>query len=360
MLRNLFPNATHRLALLALVLAVGLWGCVRQAAPGWPGLTASSDLLFTTGGSRVVALYKDTGKEAWTFPQENARYPFTSPPTYLPEADLVLVGDNAGNLYALNAKDGRQVWAFENTGHPFTARVVVAEGRLFAPNGNGTLYVLDTQGQVVWTFQASGPLWAPVTVAQGRVYVPGMDHNVYALDADTGARIWQRELAAPVSAAPVLAEGRLLVSTLGAGLYALDPETGDILFHTLEGAWLWHGPLPTEAGLAIGDMQGRVALLDPASGEPYWTQTLAGPVVARPAWNRGHHLYVAVETGTLYALRLEDGTVEWTQTQDAWRKKLYTPPLVENGRLYLALHTNPVQVVALNENGAQLWTYVGK
>ncbi len=355
-------KSTWRWFLLGSVLtALFLAGCATRVAPGWPGITQDQERLYVAGGNVVVALDRDTGQPFWSFPQEGKPI-FTSPPRFVPLGKgQILVGDQAGTLYSLNPQDGQVLWTLPDTGHPFIAGVTFDDTTLFAPNSDGTLYALSPEGQVKWTFIAGGPLWAEAPVREGRLYLAGMDHRLYALETATGRLVWNQDLGGALGAGPLVAETTLFVGTYGKGLYALDADTGQIRWQTAEDAWIWHTPT-LGSYLYVGTMTGTLLALDPATGSSVWEKSLDGAIVARPTLDEAQEiLYVVTEGGTLWALKADSGDVQWSKQEEDWAKKLYTPPLVESGRLYLVIHTSPPQVLALDaETGQTAWTYTGK
>ena len=356
-------SRSGRWALFALgLLLVGMTaGCATRVPPGWPGVAQDAERLYVAGDSVVVALDPETGQVLWSFPQEGKPL-FTAPSRFVPlDGGQVVVGDQKGVLYSLDPSTGQSRWTLEDTGHPFIAGVTYNEDTLFAPNGNGTLYALSPDGQVRWTFTARGPLWADAPVGQGRIYVASMDHYLYALEATTGRLVWKRDLKAAIGAGPLVTEDTLYVPTYGAGLYALEPSTGDVRWQVAKEAWLWHMPT-LGTYLYVGTMDGTLLALNPNTGETLWAKSLDGAVVARPTWDaETGTLYVVTEGGTLWALQGESGEVQWSKQDEAWVKKLYTAPMLGQGRLYLVMHTSPPQVLALDpDSGQVMWTYTGK
>ncbi len=350
--------AFSALGLFLLVLAAG---CATRVAPGWPGVAQDAERLYVAGDSVVVALDPETGQALWTFPQEGKPL-FTAPPRFVPlDGGQVIVGDQTGTLYSLDPSTGIDRWTLEDTGHAFIAGVTYDEDTLFVPNSNGTLYALGPDGQVQWTFTASGPLWADAPVGQGRIYVASMDHYLYALDAITGRLVWKQDLKAAIGAGPLVTEKTLFVPTYGAGLYALEPATGNIRWQVADEAWLWHMPT-LGTYLYVGTMDGTLLALNPDTGKVYWEKSLDGAIVARPTWDEeSDTLYVVTEGGTLWALKGASGEVQWSKQDEAWVKKLYTSPTLGQGRLYLVIHTSPPQVLALDpDNGQVMWTYTGE
>ena len=134
---------------------------------------------------------------------------------------IVYVGYNSG-VCALNAATGAVLWTGRNGG----LEPAVANGVVYSPSDDGTLYALNAStGDVLWTF-ASGSIGATVaSVANGKVFV-GLGQNIYALDENSGALEWTAPIDGiypPTSVSIANGVGYLASSKT---LYALDLRTG--------------------------------------------------------------------------------------------------------------------------------------
>ncbi len=358
--RTLVPRGLLvTLALLSWVLA----GCAARLSPSWPGVDVEDATLYLSAGTRIVALDIDQGQPRWQRESENGRL-FTTPPRRLRQPlDAVLVGDQMGRLYALNPQDGQVLWTFDAMSEqPFVAEVTTDGRALFVPHSSGTLYALDSQGKVLWTFTASGPLWAGAPVLGDRLLLPGMDHNLYALSTNQGRLLWQVGLDAALGAAPLLHETTVFVPTYGAGLYAVDADTGRVLWRALEDQWLWHTPVLGDGRLYVGTLQGTLYALDPATGQVQWQRLLDAPIAVAPAWDdRTQRLYAVTEAGSLWVLDGAGGEPLNRFNREDWEKKLYTSPVPTPQGVLLVVNENPPQVVLLEPMTGQVqWQFSGE
>ncbi len=72
-----------------------------------------------------------------------------------------------------------------------TVQPIIAEGRVYVGCKNGKLFALDAKtGEVIWTFQADGPICHTAGYAKGRVMVAALDGCVYAVNAASGNPGW--------------------------------------------------------------------------------------------------------------------------------------------------------------------------
>jgi outer membrane protein assembly factor BamB len=151
-----------------------------------------------TGGGRVYvssqkpavvyALQSGTGDTIWEHPAGPSPYP-----AYLTLGAGVIFGavtrksfssaPDAGDLIALDARTGRQLWKVSVAG-AVGLGPTVADGVVYTGSNNGVLdaWKADT-GRHLWGYHASDSIGTYVTVADGAVYFGTSDGHVYAVAA---------------------------------------------------------------------------------------------------------------------------------------------------------------------------------
>jgi outer membrane protein assembly factor BamB len=73
-------------------------------------------------------------------------------PTTTVTADMIYVGSDDGNLYALDASDGSQQWSF-TTGGDVSSSPAVVDGTVYVGSGDSNLYAVDaSDGTEQWSF----------------------------------------------------------------------------------------------------------------------------------------------------------------------------------------------------------------
>ncbi len=314
-------RTTHRLWWpLLLTLALFTTACARTAPSSWPGLRVHDDTLYVANQQHVYALSLPDGQVRWTFPAEADRdRTFFAAPT--PAGDLLLVGGYDNVLYALDAQTGTERWTFTQARDRYIASPLAAHGRIYAPNADGTLYVLDEQGHLKWTFASAAALWAQPVLDNGRLYLASMDHTLYVLDPQSGQVQWQTTLPGALPAAPAVTEDGVFVAALAPVLTALEPEDGAVRWQQELQGWVWHQPVVADGLVVVADMQGTVYAFEAQGGEPRWTYHAGAAVVAQPAIHQGT-LYIATQSGDLIALT-------WPEGQEQWRR--HVQELEEDG-----------------------------
>ena len=354
--------------LMILLGAALLSACVGGAVHGstWPGRTADGETAYLADGPLVYAINLSDGREIWRYPGDrDASLAFYATPVVTPDG-LIIVG-SAGTDYPLIALDPNdinpetnapaEVWRFAGAREPWRAAPLVVENKLFAPNADGNLYILDLQdGQSVKeaaVVLVGGRLWSQPTTDGARVYITSLDHRVAAVDVNTYDVLWQEDLGGAVPGSAVLGEdGALYVGSLASRLERFDPATGN--HQTLVEAenWVWSTPVLDGDTLYFSDVDGNFYSVDTATDNLNWSVRPDGPITASPLIQNDHTL-LATESGSLYAVD-RDGKVLWTAQVGG---KIYTTPVAAGDVILVAPLETDFYLAALDENGRQVWTW---
>ena len=285
-------------------------------------------------------------------------------------ATVYEVSGGTATLNALNATDGRRLWAAPISSFSTTPWVVRTQGGLAAdpdrvyiliteqngalPEWRDVLSVRKrTDGTEAWNFTGAvytspGTLAiasAPLLVRNLVVFGSG-DGRVRALSAGAGAPIWDSALSNPIPF-PVtfLQTGNALVGDFilaeddGGRVLGLDVNgtangdqgigdpllsTGDLVWSTDLGANAVTAALatPVAAFVAAGS---RVVALHPAFGSPIWSQDLPAPVTGNLALAGGALVFGAAD-GRVRALDTTTGAFLWVRSLGTLEPWLVSTP----------------------------------
>jgi outer membrane protein assembly factor BamB len=261
----------------------------------------------------------------------------------------------------LNAS-GQQSWEFADAKSSYVAGAAYEEDTIYAPNGNGILYALDSNGQIEWTFTSDEEraLWATPVIDGDLIYLASMDHIIYCLDKASGNVLWQTEdLGGALVDAPTLSpDGILYVGTFKSEVVAISAKNGEVLNRFTAGGWVWSSPLLYEGRLFFGDLSGNMFAIDAKTFEQAWKitpETVAKKqITGRPAVLDGK-LYFTSETGNLFIINPENGDVLSTKTIGG---KLYAGPVIAGDLVLVAPNGMDAILIALDADGNQRWSFV--
>ena len=223
---------------------------------------------------------------------------------------LIFALDSEAHIYVFRAGDGRPVW----------------NRRLAPKDGTDmpTLWGLLGKANTVDPPQGMG---GGVAYDDGRIYVTSGFGVLICLDAKTGRDIWRKNLGMPIVNAPVVNGGRIYVSTHDNHFYAMAQS---------DGRTLWDHQGITESAGILASTNAAV------SGE-----TVIAPYTS----------------GEIYALRVQNGQVGWSEvltrtghvTALSQLDDIAGRPVIDRGVVYAISQSGLMAAFSLN-TGERLWS----
>jgi outer membrane protein assembly factor BamB len=148
-------------------------------------IVASGRVFVATHAGNVYALDASDGRPLWRFQTHGA---CLQSPAYA--NGLVIAGSTDGRLYALDAESGELRW-FQAAQGGFAAAPVVTDQAVFIGSRTGEfLSVALSSGELLWRHFLPAPIRQTAAVALKRVFVTSEDLRVHCLDSASGKRIW--------------------------------------------------------------------------------------------------------------------------------------------------------------------------
>lgn len=324
------------------------------------------------------------------------------PPSYV-NAEWPQTGGSMANVMQHTAAGGtlQKIWSKDigdGSGRKgrVTAPPVITGGRIFAMDGDNTVYALDeTGGSRVWKHEikvvskgktregragilerAMNPLVGDaggrdkesvgggVAAVDGTVFATSGLGVIQALDANTGELIWSRRMNTPIHSAPKVSGGRLFAISDDNELFAVNAATGDVLW-TYQGIVESARMLTTPSPAVVDDVvvapfaSGEIVALQAQNGNVLWQDSLSsagrltplaslndisgGPVVA------DGYVIATAQSGVINAFDLRTGDRIWTQPAGS----LGFPWVV--GDFVYTVTTNAEVVCMSKVTGAVIW-----
>jgi outer membrane protein assembly factor BamB len=272
-----------------------------------PVLAPDGKLIYVgTDDGHVIALSPTDGAEKWRYA---TRGPVLETPVL--SGDLVIVSNEADQVYALDRATGKFRWQYKSdTPEEFTLRghagVVLDGDMVFTGFANGTLVALRVAtGSVAWLTSLKGDATrfvdvdaSPVVVGE-HVFAVSSAGGVYAVDKTTGLLRWRLPLA---GGGALSTDGeRLYVAAADEGVFAVDLAGNVVWRQGTRGGGEPAGPVVSgdyllyslsDAGLYIADKRtGRVhQYFDPGYG-----------ISSLPTLSRDR-IYLVSNSAVLYAM----------------------------------------------------------
>ena len=369
---------------IMLLATVLLSGCVGSTT--WPGLSATGEVVYLANTSAVSAIDVTSGKELWNFAGEKSGglaifggspKLFVTTPVVTEDGLVIIV--SSGNDHAMFAVDPNDIadpekptpgiaWKFTDAkGHWIAAPLVVGD-RLFAPNSDGKIYVLDLQDgksvkqaiKVIEPFLGSdeqtGRLWAQPVTDGKYIFVTSLDHSVFAIDLGTYKIVWHEDLGGAVPGGMVLgSDGMLYVGSFAKQLEKFDPATGKHESVLDTKGWIWGTPIADGDNIYFSDVDGYFYSYKAKTGSLNWEPVQPDSAITASPLVYNDGVLLVTESGNVYFV---DGTGDVKLWHDAPEKgKAYTTPVSAGGYVLVSYIESDYYLIALDDEGDQKWTF---
>jgi len=358
------------MTLVIALAAIMLSGCGSRAAlnNSWPGLASDGETAYLASGQFVYAIRLSDGKEVWRYPDKASNsLQFISQPVVAPDGTVVI--GSAGSDHRLVALDPSSIdastnapaekWIFSDAKSSWVAGALILDDKVFAPNSDGVLYVLDLQDgfstkSALKKIELGGALWAQPSTDGELVYVASVDHYLHAINPETYEFAWESvDLGGAAPGTPLVApDGDIYIGSFASEVIKANPATGATTLLTSTQDWVWGGPVSDGQNIYFGDLEGNFFAVDTSNGNQLWTIQPDGPIVGSPLV-QDEVIIFATESGSVYAVDSE-GKIVW---QRAVGGQIYTSPVAGADRIIVAPMQTEFSLAVLDANGNQVWIF---
>lgn len=322
-----------------LIAAALLSGCTGAVA--WPGLSATEDVAYLANTTSVYAVDMKNGNQLWQFSGEGGGFLNTNRSLLISmpvitEDGLVIVMDSSSKhiIYALNPKDVNDKntpqieWKFSDAKGLWIAPPLIVGDLLYAPNSDGKVYVLDLK--------------------DGQSEKKAIEAILVSESQKDETRLWGQ---------PVTDGTRLFVTSLDKSVIAIDLATHEILWHKdIGGAVPGGAVLGADGMLYVGSLAKQLERFDPITGEHESMLETNGWIWGTPVAD-GDNLYFGDVDGYFYSYNVREGKLNFDPIQpDA---SITASPLILGDRVLIATESGNIYAVDA-EGKSVLWYEVEK
>lgn len=342
----------------------------KNAGLGYSGFSVVGDNLFTMGAAdgaeKVICVDAATGKEKWAVKLDSKVYPNNwgdgprSTPTV--DGDSVYALSANGVLGCLSAKDGSEIWKTDLIeklggklqGWGYTESVLIDGDKVICtPGGSqGTMAALDKKtGKVLWRStgiteeaQYSSPIL--IEFEGKKQVVQLLTKSVFAVNPENGELLWKAAFPGRVAVipTPIYKDGYLYVTAgygIGCRLLKLGGKEPEVVYENNTMVNHHGGVILVDGKLYGHSDKGGWTCQDFMTGEKVWKDESLGKGCI--GYAAGH--FVCVDEGSGAVALVEASPAGWKEKsrftlspQTEQRKpqgKIWTHPVIVNGRLYL-------------------------
>jgi outer membrane protein assembly factor BamB len=352
--------------------------------------------VFASGAANAQSTFRGDAEHSGSYRDEGPRQ-FHRVKWKFPTGDRIVssavysngaiyFGGDDGNVYAVDAAEGRQLWK-RRTGGPVAATPAIAGGVLYVGSYDGKFYALDVRtGVPRWKFATGGErrfeakglhgmqpktqtiadpfdvyLSSPV-LGGGLVYFGSGDGSVYALDAVSGDLKWKFSTGDVVHASPAYADGVVFFGSWDSYFYAVDALTG-------KEKWRFHGgedpvmhnqvgfqssPAVVNGVVYTGCRDSNLYAIDAATGKEKWHFNNGGSwVISSPAVTQGKVIFGTSDSSLYLVLDAETGKPIVQQQGKAY---VFSSPSVAGKSVFIGILNGTLEARDL-DSGTLLWEF---
>jgi len=245
-----------------------------------------------------------------------------------------------GDVYAFELEKGKQIWhtdlsdinndaGFFGSKKPalLSGGVLVGMKKVFIGNENGDIYALDAQtGKLIWQSKVKGEVIARPAIDSGILVVNTVSGVIKAFNATTGEDLWEVEQEVPPlslrgTSTPVIASGGVLVGSASGNLNVYILETGQSGWTAQIGEASGSTELERvvdvdSSPIVFGDKiyvissRGNLSAIDLRSGRVVWERQYSS---YRNIVIDGNNIYITDVKGHVYSIGRINGLEHWSQ-----------------------------------------------
>jgi len=234
---------------------------------------------FKTGGEKKVG-----AKGLWTMKPHDQYMDdlydfFLSSPVFNDDSKnpAVYFGSSDGNMYAVNAANGKLIWAFKTKGLIHTSPALY-NGKLYFGSWDTYMYAVDAgTGKLMWKFKTGDQpvihlmegIQASAVCSNGLFYFGARDGYFYALNANTGKLAWKYNANGSWILASAAVKGGM-VYTATSDTYqflGFDAMTGKLKLKFKANGYVYSSPAIAGNTAFFGDFTGKLFAVNLISGK---------------------------------------------------------------------------------------------
>lgn len=182
-------------------------------------------LFVATMSNQVAAVNITTSmQQVWTYGPSGAGAFYSSP--CVVNSKYLYIGNDNGNVYALNTIDGTEKWAFKTDGQVRSSPIQKG-GNVMVGSNDRYFYSVDSAtGLLRWRVKTQDVIQSSPSVFDQNVYFGSYDGNLYCIDIIDGTVKWKMLTGALIKSSPLLYRGDVYFGGYDKNLYRLDAYTG--------------------------------------------------------------------------------------------------------------------------------------
>lgn len=314
-----------------------------------------SDNVYVGTGSNVAALGKETGDVVWETSLSGGHAISSG---VLREGGIVV--PTFQSLFRLDSSSGSVAWerhigTGQNTAPIYAdGNAIIANGRDYRGGSPAQLTAIDViTGTPSWSLEVDGDIEASPSLNGTKLYFGSTNGTVYRVETTTGEVDWKQSVDHVVNTTPLVGDSSVYVHDELGEFYVLDIADGTITEQrSLSAAWDGFKPVFAGKNVVTAGRNGVYGLGQ--TGELKWSTETVAP--AMPLYPADSAVYYGDTEGDIYRVDGASGQRQqllsfdpyWPGCEDTGYQGIAGPPVVDGGRLYVAVNGGKVTSIDTN------------
>ena len=265
------------------------------------GLLFGDWVYFGSHDGNLYCLDTKTGKMIWAYTTDDQ---ITAAPVNVKSPDgkamWIIVGSRDNHLHCVNAKTGKGVWKYETTNY-INGAPAISKGVTVFGGCDGLVHVVSVKdGKAVKEIEVAEYIAATAAMVGDLVYVGHYGNKFACVDITKKKIVWEfGEKDFPFMSAPAVTEKRLVVGGQDNRVHCIDPKTGKSLWQFRTKGDVDSSPVIAGNRVIVGSADGRVYLLNLQTGEKIWDYEIGESILSSPAVVNGLFI-IGSDDGSIY------------------------------------------------------------
>jgi outer membrane protein assembly factor BamB len=185
-------------------------------------INTGDGIIFTTEKG-IIYKYSLHGEKIWD--TDTKEFTYCSPSM---SNNIVVFGNNIGEVIALNESDGMVKYRIKTDGH-FSGGTSVSGSNVYMGNDNGRLYCIDLiSGSIKWQLSTGSRILMTPAIDEDNVYFGNLAGDFYSLNKFTGKVNWNKRLGSLFDVTPLVSQNLLILPDQFEKMYFVDKDKGII------------------------------------------------------------------------------------------------------------------------------------
>jgi outer membrane protein assembly factor BamB len=289
-------------------------------------LLAGDTLYVGSYDNNLYALDARTGRQRWKFATEGG---ICCRPAIW--QNLVIFGSEDFNVYAVDVASGREIWRYR-TWHHVRSSPCVADDKVYIGSDDTHLHAIDPRtGRLIRRYRTGREVQSTPAYADGVVFFGSGDQCFYAVDALTLDLKWKYRTQGAILSSPAVADDRVYFGAMDFGVYALEAKSSWLAWREATDRFVISSPLVLAERVYIGSTDKHLHCLDRRTGHHLWKFQAGQQVNSSPVASR-NTIYFGCIDGAVYAVDAVTGTLRWRYPTEGM---VPGSPVVRDGIVYI-------------------------